>query len=180
MHRVSPIDGTFDMETWGPCFGPPWKTSVAELIGLAGAVENAGFDRIMTGEYRSDALTWMALLAAATSYVPVTTTIYSVALRHSTVVGEAVAVIRDVSGDRIEVGFGVSHTSVVAHIVQPAVGAKRWTRRSRSVLLRCGRIFINLSSFLSDRYFIAEQDLHSTAVDGNRCFTTRETTYGYI
>ena len=75
MHRVSPIDGTFDIETLGPCSGPPWKTSVAELIGPAGAAENAGFDRTMTGEYRNNAITWMALLAAATSYVPVTTSI---------------------------------------------------------------------------------------------------------
>jgi len=109
---------------------------VAELIGPARAAENAGFDRIMTGEYRSDALTWMALLAAATSYVPVTTTICSVALRHSTVVGEAVAAIRDVSGDRIEVGFGVSHPSVVAHIVQPA-GGGGWREAVDATITKC-------------------------------------------
>ena len=75
MRRVSPIDATFDIGTWGLCFGPPWKRSVAELIGPAGAAENAGLDRTMAGEYRNNALTWMALLAAATSYVPVTTSI---------------------------------------------------------------------------------------------------------
>ena len=58
------------MERWGLCFGPSWQTSVAELIGPARAAEHAGFDRISTGEYRNDALTWMALLAAATSSDP--------------------------------------------------------------------------------------------------------------
>lgn len=101
------------MERWGLCFGPAWQTSAADLIAPARAAEAAGFNRITTGEYRNDALTWMALLAAGTSSVPVATTISSIALRHPSVVGEAVAALRDVHGDRIELGLGISHPSEV-------------------------------------------------------------------
>lgn len=101
------------MDTWGLCFGPAWQTSVVELLEPARAAEQAGFDRLATGEYRNDAITWMATLAAATTAIPVATTIASIALRHPTVVAEAVAAMRDVYGDRIELGLGVSHSTVV-------------------------------------------------------------------
>lgn len=86
---------------------------MAELIAPAQDAEEAGFDRIATGEFRSDAMTWMAVLAAATRSIPVATTIASIALRHPTVVAEGVAALRDIHGDRIELGLGVSHPSLV-------------------------------------------------------------------
>lgn len=102
------------MKTWGLCFGPAWQTSVAELIDPARAAEEAGFDRIATGEFRNDAITWMATLAATTRKVRVATTIASIVLRHPSVVAEGVAALRDVYGDRIELGLGVSHRSLVS------------------------------------------------------------------
>ena len=53
------------MKTWGLCFGPAWQTSIADLVGPARSAEEAGFDRIATGEFRNDAITWMAAIAAA-------------------------------------------------------------------------------------------------------------------
>ncbi len=106
------------------CFGPAWQTSIAELITPARAAENAGFDRVATGEFRSDALVWMAALAGATRSIPVATTIASIALRHPTVVGEAVAALRDLHGDRIQLGLGVSHPSLVTDdlgVAQPTL-----------------------------------------------------------
>lgn len=101
------------MRAWGLCLGPAWGASVADLLDAARTAEERGFDRIATGEYRSDALTWLALLAGATRRVPVATTIASIALRHPSVAGEALAALRDVHGDRIELGLGVSHPSLV-------------------------------------------------------------------
>lgn len=99
--------------SWGVCFGPAWNTSLGELVPWARAAEAAGFNRVATGEFHSDPITWAALLAAATHRVPIATTIASIAQRHPTVVAEAVAAIRDVHGDRIELGLGVSHPSLV-------------------------------------------------------------------
>lgn len=101
------------MVSWGVCFGPAWNTSLRELVPWAQAAEMAGFNRVATGEFHSDPITWAALLAAATRGIPITTTITSIAQRHPTVVAEAVAAIRDVHGDRIELGLGVSHPTLV-------------------------------------------------------------------
>jgi alkanesulfonate monooxygenase SsuD/methylene tetrahydromethanopterin reductase-like flavin-dependent oxidoreductase (luciferase family) len=88
-------------------------TSVADVLEPARLAEEAGFDRITTGEYRSDALTWLGALGAATDDVPVATTIASIALRHPTVTAEGVAALRDIHGDRIELGLGVSHETLM-------------------------------------------------------------------
>lgn len=102
------------MKTWGLCFGPAWQTSIADLVSPAQAAEEAGFDRIATGEFRNDAITWMAAVAAATRRIPVASTIASIALRHPSIVAEGVAALRDLYGDRIELGLGVSHRSLVS------------------------------------------------------------------
>jgi alkanesulfonate monooxygenase SsuD/methylene tetrahydromethanopterin reductase-like flavin-dependent oxidoreductase (luciferase family) len=102
-----------DDARWGLCFGPAWGTSIAELIESARLAEARGFDRITIGEYHNDALTWMHALAGATSTVRVATTIVNIALRHPSVTAEAVAGIRDLHGDRIELGLGVSHSRIV-------------------------------------------------------------------
>lgn len=112
------------MSGWGICFGPAWGSSIAELLEPARAAEEAGFDRVATGEYRNDAITWLALLAQATSRVHVATTIASIALRHPSVVGEAIAALRDVHGERIELGLGISHRSIVTEdlgLEQPTI-----------------------------------------------------------
>ncbi len=101
------------MVSWGVCFGPAWNTSLGELVPWARAAESAGFNRVATGEFHSDPISWAALLTAATREVPIATTIASIAQRHPTVVAEAVAAIRDVHGDRVELGLGVSHPSLV-------------------------------------------------------------------
>jgi alkanesulfonate monooxygenase SsuD/methylene tetrahydromethanopterin reductase-like flavin-dependent oxidoreductase (luciferase family) len=101
------------MERWGICFGPAWGTSIAELTGTARLAEARGFDRVTVGEYHNDALTWMHALAGATRNIRVATTILNVALRHPSVTAEAIAGIRDLHGDRIDLGIGVSHRRIV-------------------------------------------------------------------
>jgi 5,10-methylenetetrahydromethanopterin reductase len=98
---------------WGVCFGPAWGASVAELVAPAREAERRGFDRIAVGEYHNDALTWLHALVAATTRVPVATTIVNVHLRHPAVVAESVAAIRDLHGDRVELGLGISHRAIV-------------------------------------------------------------------
>ena len=101
------------MNRWGLCFGPGWQSSIADLVDPARDAEAAGFDRLTTGEYASDALTWLGSLAAATISIPIATTIASIAVRHPTVLAEGVAALRDLHGDRIEIGLGVSHPEIV-------------------------------------------------------------------
>jgi 5,10-methylenetetrahydromethanopterin reductase len=101
------------MPTWGICFGPAWGTSVAELVEPAREAEARGFDRIAVGEYHNDALAWLQALAAATRTPRVATTILNVSLRHPSIVGEAVAAIRDAYGDRVDLGIGLSHAQIV-------------------------------------------------------------------
>lgn len=126
------------MKRWGLCLGPSWQSSVQELVEPAQAAEASGFNRITTGEYRSDAITWLAILAAATSSVRLATTISSIALRHPTVTAEAIAALRDVYGDRIELGLGVSHPSTVQDdlgLGQPSLGAlEDYVTTVRSIL----------------------------------------------
>lgn len=98
---------------WGMCFGPAWGASVAELVSPAREAERRGFDRIAVGEYHNDALAWLHALVAATARVPVATTIVNVYLRHPVVVAEAIAAIRDLHGDRVELGLGLSHRAIV-------------------------------------------------------------------
>jgi alkanesulfonate monooxygenase SsuD/methylene tetrahydromethanopterin reductase-like flavin-dependent oxidoreductase (luciferase family) len=98
---------------WGICFGPAWGSSIAELTAAARRAEQRGFDRIAVGEYHNDALAWLQALAGATSSIRVATTIVNIALRHPSVTAEAVAGIRDLHGDRIELGLGVSHRRIV-------------------------------------------------------------------
>lgn len=132
---TTPTEGS---EGWGLCFGPAWQTSVADLVELARDAEDAGFERITTGEFRSDALTWLAILAGATRSIPVATTIASIALRHPSVVGEAMAALGDVHGDRIELGLGVSHPSLVTEdlgLPQPSLAdLESYVTAVRSVL----------------------------------------------
>ena len=102
------------MERWGICFGP----GVGEFDRRAhrrrlASPRPRGFDRIAVGEYHNDALTWLHALAGATSTIRVATTIVNIALRHPSVTAEAVAGIRDLHGDRIELGLGVSHRRIV-------------------------------------------------------------------
>lgn len=131
------------MRSWGLCFGPAWQTSIADLIGPARSAEQAGFDRLAIGEFRSDALTWLGVLAGATSRVPIATTIASIALRHPTVVAESVAALADVFEGRVELGLGVSHPGQVTGdlgLEQPGLGdLEEYTNAVRSVL--AGRPF---------------------------------------
>ena len=55
----------------------------------------------------------MHVLAGATSTIRVATTIVNIALRHPAVTAEAVAGVRDLHGDRIDLGLGVSHLRIV-------------------------------------------------------------------
>lgn len=126
------------MPRWGLCFGPAWGSSIADLLKPAQAAEAAGFSRLTTGEYHSDPLSWAALLLAATHEVPIATTIASIAPRHPTVVAEALAALRDVHGDRLELGLGVSHPSLVTeelNLPQPGLDdLEHYVRAVRSVL----------------------------------------------
>jgi 5,10-methylenetetrahydromethanopterin reductase len=101
------------VERWGICFGPAWGSSIVELTAAARLAEQRGFDRIAVGEYHNDALTWLHALAGTTRTARVATTIVNIALRHPSVTAEAVAGIRDLHGDRIELGLGVSHRRIV-------------------------------------------------------------------
>ena len=99
------------LKAWGICFGPAWATSIVDLIEPAQVAARRGFDRLTIGEYHNDALSWMQILASATDGMRLATTILNVHLRHPAVVAEGVAAIRDVWGDRIELGLGFGHRS---------------------------------------------------------------------
>ena len=102
------------MIRWGICFGPAWGSSIADLTAAAASCRGPWVRpdrgrRIPQRRPHVDARVWQARPAPS----GVATTIVNIALRHPAVTAEAVAGVRDLHGDRIDLGLGISHLRIV-------------------------------------------------------------------
>jgi 5,10-methylenetetrahydromethanopterin reductase len=90
--------------------GTGWRAN--EIVDVARAAEDAGFEAAFCAEVNNDAIATAQLMGTATRHLKVGTWVAHIYLRLPYLCAKAAAMVADATGGRMILGLGVSHQPV--------------------------------------------------------------------